>query len=84
MKEQINKGADRSPQSSLVAKLEVSPKHYQKPFDNTLQRLKSEKHGRSEMKGAIIQRETEAQINSQLKIGPRCTDSPPSILSDHS
>lgn len=68
----------------VVAKLEISPEHYQGPFDNTLQRLKSKKRGKLEMKGPLYTGETEGQINSRPKIRPRCTDSSPSILSYHS
>lgn len=84
VKELIIRGRIVALKSCLIAKLEVSPKYYQKPFDNTSQRLKSEKHSKSEMKGAIIHRKTKAQINSHLKIRPRWTDYPPCILSYHS
>lgn len=55
LKEQMNeREQDSSPQSCLITKLEGSPQHYQECFDNTLQRLNSEKHGKSLMKGTII------------------------------
>jgi hypothetical protein len=55
LKEQMNdREQERSPQSHFIVKLKISPKHYQGPFDNMLQKLESEKHGKSEMKGTII------------------------------
>lgn len=50
------KGSREGVLELLPTKLEIASKHYQGPFDNTLQRLKSEKHGKSEMKGTIMSR----------------------------
>lgn len=64
----------------FIGKLEMSSKHYQESFDNMLQRLKSEKPSQLKWKGPLYMEETEVQINSHLKIRPRCSHLHPAFF----